>query len=216
MRQSLFALSLIFPLASMAADMSINKLSDHIRVESGQHAGNLSTVSGDVDVGDHAVVGNVNTVSGSVALSPMAHADDIGTVSGNIQLGSGAVAAGNVGTVSGSIHLAPAAQVKGRLANVSKSITLDDAQVGGGIETVSGDITIGAGSHIEGGILVNQPRQGATHYGNGHTPTIVIGPHSMVQGVLDFRQPVILKVSSSAQIGIVKGATAEKFNGANP
>lgn len=45
---------------------------------------------------------------------------------------------------------------------------------------------------------------------------IVIGPHAVVQGTLEFRQPVVLKVSDSAQIGMVKGATVEKFGGAAP
>lgn len=216
MRRSLLALSLLLPLTAIAAAIDVNKLSEDIHVEADQHAGNLSTVSGDVDVGDHAVVGNVNTVSGSVALGRDAHANDLGTVSGNIQLGNGALVTGDVGTVSGIIQLAPDTQVKGHLANVSKSITLNDAQVDGGIETVSGDITIGAGSRVKGGILVNRPKQDEVHYGSGHMPVITIGSHAVVQGMLDFRQAVILKVSHSAQIGIVKGATVERFSGATP
>ena len=39
------------------------------------------------------------------------------------------------------------------------------------------------------------------------TPTIVIGPHAVVPGTLEFRREVVLKVSDSAQIGPVKGAT---------
>jgi hypothetical protein len=200
----------------MADGTDTNKLSDDIQIAAGQHVGNLSTVSGNVDVGSSAVAGNVNTVSGSVVLRRQARANDLGTVSGNIQLENNAFAAGDVGSVSGSIALGSAAQVKGHLANVSESITLNDAQVDRGIETVSGDITIGAGSRVEGGILVNQPKQGKIHYGTGHTPTIVIGPHAVVLGLLDFRQAVILKVSSSAQIGDVRGAVVEKFSGAAP
>jgi hypothetical protein len=44
----------------------------------------------------------------------------------------------------------------------------------------------------------------------------VIGPHAVVQGTLEFRREVELYVSDSAQIGAVKGATAQKFSGANP
>jgi hypothetical protein len=51
---------------------------------------------------------------------------------------------------------------------------------------------------------------------NNRRPHIVIGPHAVVQGTLEFRREVELYVSDSAQIGAVKGATAQKFSGANP
>lgn len=215
-RRTLLALSLLLPLTAFAVDQDINKISDNIRIESGQHADDLSTVSGDIEVGDHAVVGDVNAISGVITVGREAKVTDLGTVSGNIRVGEGAVANGNIGTVSGRIELLPSAQVKGRVSGVSQSITLSDARVGGGIETVSGNITIGAGSVVEGGILVNQPQHGNVHFGNGHAPTIVIGPKAVVKGTLEFRHEVVLKVSDSAQIGTVKGATPEKFSGANP
>ena len=79
---------------------------------------------------------------------------------------------------------------------------------------MSGDITVGANSRVEGGILVEKP-SGWFNF-NRSVPTIVIGPHAAVSGTLDFRREVTLKVSDSAQIGPVKGATAVKFSGATP
>jgi hypothetical protein len=38
----------------------------------------------------------------------------------------------------------------------------------------------------------------------------------VVQGTLEFRRDVVLKVSDSAQIGPVKGATVERFHGDAP
>jgi hypothetical protein len=90
---------------------------------------------------------------------------------------------------------------------------LDAAHVAGGIGTVSGDITVGANSRVEGGILVDKSH---SWFSNSHTPVIVIGPHAVVQGTLEFKREVVLKVSDSAQIGPVKGATAVKFSGATP
>jgi predicted acyltransferase (DUF342 family) len=81
---------------------------------------------------------------------------------------------------------------------------------------VAGDITIGANSRVEGGILVDKPNNGWFHSGSTRKPVIVIGPHAVVQGTLEFRREVVLKVSDSAQIGPVKGATVEKFSGATP
>ncbi|MFS6660670.1 hypothetical protein, partial [Staphylococcus aureus] len=84
------------------------------------------------------------------------------------------------------------------------------------LETVSGDINVGAGSHVEGGILVEKPNNGWFHWGNDRKPVIVIGPHAVVQGTLDFRRDVVLQVSDSAQIGAVKGASVERFRGDSP
>jgi hypothetical protein len=227
----MLAIALLLPLTAMAAGSNVNKISGDIRIAADQQAGNLNTVSGDVEVGDHAVVGKANSVSGNVLLGRQARAVQLGSVSGDVQLDNGAVVAGNAGSVSGRVRLAQGSRVQGRLDSVSGAITLDNAQVGLGISTSCGDITVGAGSQVEGGILVNRPdpnscrtytndvtEQGAvvTRQGRGDRPVVVIGPHAVVQGVLEFRRPVVLKVSESAQIGTVKGATVERFAGAAP
>ena len=93
---------------------------------------------------------------------------------------------------------------------------LDNAHVAGGIETVGGDITIGADSHVEGGILVDKPGGWFNFNSNSRLPRVVIGPHAVVQGTLEFRREVVLQVSDSAQIGPVKGATPVKFSGDAP
>jgi len=121
-----------------------------------------------------------------------------------------------VNAVNGSIHLASGAEIGGRLENVNGAIVLDGAHVAGGIGTVGGDITVGADSHVEGGILVDKPNNGWFHWGSDRKPVIVIGPHAVVQGTLEFRRDVVLKVSDSAQIGPVKGATVERFHGDAP
>jgi len=119
-----------------------------------------------------------------------------------------------VGAVNGSIRLDQGADVGGRLENVNGAIVLNDAHVGAGIGTVAGDITVGANSRVEGGILVDKAH--GWFSGNRRAPVVVIGPHAVVQGTLEFRREVVLKVSDSAQIGPVKGATAVKFSGATP
>ncbi|NMW25279.1 hypothetical protein HFP05_13220, partial [Rhodanobacter denitrificans] len=71
-------------------------------------------------------------------------------------------------------------------------------------------------SRVEGGILVDKPNNGWLHWGSDRKPVIVIGPHAAVQGTLEFRREVVLKVSDSAQIGPVKGAAVERFHGDAP
>ena len=84
------------------------------------------------------------------------------------------------------------------------------------IGTTNGDIDIGAGSRIEGGILVDKPR-GSNWFGKKRRPpTVVIGPDAVVEGTLRFEQPVDLYVSNRARIGPVSGATAIPFTGDTP
>lgn len=216
MRRTLLALALVLalPLAAQARDNDVDKINGAVRVEAGQQAGDVSTVNGSVHVGDRAVVQKASTVNGSVELGSHAQATEIGTVNGSATLGAGAKVSGNVGTTNGAIRLGRGADVAGKAANVNGGISLDAAHVGKGLSTVSGDITVGANSRVEGGILVEKPS--GWFNGNNRPPRVVIGPHAIVQGTLEFRREVILQVSDSAQIGPVKGATPSKFSGEMP
>jgi DUF4097 and DUF4098 domain-containing protein YvlB len=216
MRRTLLALALVvaLPLAAQARDNDIDKINGAVRVEAGQQAGDVSTVNGSVHVGDRAVVQKASTVNGSVELGEQAQATEVNTVNGSASLGAGAKVSGDVGTTNGAIRLAKGADVSGKAANVNGGINLDGAHVGRGISTVSGDILVGPNSRVEGGILVEKP--GGWFNSNNRRPRVVIGPHAVVQGTLEFRREVILQVSDSAQIGPVKGATPAKFSGEMP
>ena len=208
------ALSLSLPMLVHASEGDIDKINGTAQVEAGQHAGDVSSVNGAVRIGAGASIQKADTVNGSVDLGDHAQAQSLETVNGAIRMGSDSKVRGEVSTVNGSMTLAQGADVGGKLDNVNGTITLNAAHVAGGIETVSGDITVGANSHVEGGILVDK-----THgwfSSNSRKPIIVIGPHAVVTGTLEFRREVELKVSDSAQIGTVKGATAVKFSGATP
>jgi hypothetical protein len=107
------------------------------------------------------------------------------------------------------------ADVGGPLSNVNGRIALNDAHVAGGLRTVNGDIDVGAGSHVEGGILVKKGG-GSWFSFTEHKPRVVIGPGAVVQGDLRFERAVDLYVSDSATTGAITGATAVRFSGANP
>ncbi|MEO6798336.1 MAG: hypothetical protein ABI178_00145 [Rhodanobacter sp.] len=167
-------------------------------------------------VANGASVQKASTVNGAIELGEHAQATELGTVNGAITLGNASKVSGDVRAVNGSMRLGKGAQIGGKLGNVNGTIALDDAHVAGGMETVGGDITIGANSRVEGGILVDKPGQGWFHQGAQRTPVILIGPHAVVQGTLQFKRDVVLKVSDGAQIGPVNGATVVKFSGATP
>ena len=214
MRRILFALLLVLPLLAAASDNDIDKINGAARVEPGQHAGDVSTVNGAVEIGAGAIVQEAQTVNGAVTLGERAQAAELNTVNGAIRLGTDSKVNGDVDATNGSVELARGADIGGKLSNVNGAIKLDAAHVAGGIETVAGDITVGAGSRVEGGILVD--KSSSWFGGNDRKPTVVIGPHAVVKGTLEFRREVVLNVSDSAQIGPVKGATVQKFSGANP
>jgi hypothetical protein len=215
-----FALALplaALPSSAWASGNDISKVNGSVTVEANQPAGDVSTVNGSVHIGDGARVEKADTVNGSIDLGDRAQARSLETVNGAVTLGDSSRVAGTVTSVNGALRLAKGAEVLGKLSNVNGAIVLDAAHVSGGIDTVGGDITVGANSHVESGILVEKNSGSWFNWGGkSHDPTIVIGPHAVVQGTLEFRREVVLKVSDSAQIGPVKGATVEKFSGATP
>jgi len=208
------ALALGLPLLATAKDGDIDKINGAARVAAGQHAGDVNSVNGAVYIGAGATVEEASTVNGAVELGDGAQAKELETVNGSIQLGSNSRVSGDVEAVNGSITLGHGADVGGHVENVNGAISLDAAHVAGGLETVAGDITIGAGSQVEGGIVVDKPHGWFNN--SSRNPVVVIGPHAVVQGTLEFRREVTLKVSDSAQIGPVKGATVVKFSGDKP
>ena len=205
------AFVLLLPQAAMAQDIS--KVNGSVSVDAGQHAGAVHSVNGSVNIGEGAVVQDASTVNGSVHLGAKAQAASLHTVNGAQTLGENAQVRGEVTSTNGSISLDPGTDVTGNVSNVTGAIRMDHAHVGGGIETTSGDINVGDSSRVDGGIIVNE------QHGWGFSsrlPHVVIGPHAVVRGTLDFRREVILQVSDSAQIGPVKGATPMHFSGAQP
>lgn len=215
MLRNLFLAVLIGGLATPAiADGDISKVNGAIRIEAGQSARDLSTVNGSIRVGENARIVDASTVNGSIEIEAGASLRSAETVNGRITLGARVQVAQGVETVNGSISLRDGAVVSGKASTVNGSIRLEAARVGGGIETVSGDIDVGAGSHVEGGILVE--RISGWSFSTPRAPRIVIGPRAVVEGTLEFRREVELLVSESARIGEVKGATAVRFGGDKP
>lgn len=218
MTRSLVALAITLSLAAaggaVARDGGISKVNGSIDVASGEQAGNVETVNGSVRLADGAAARKATTVNGSIKVGANANAEALETVNGDIELHEGARVAGDVETVNGDLRLHKGAEVGGRASNVSGRLTIEAAHVGAGLQTVNGDIDVGADSRIEGGILVEKPH--GWSWGKQRNPRIVIGPRAVVQGTLDLRRDVELFVSDSANVGEIKGATATKFAGDRP
>jgi DUF4097 and DUF4098 domain-containing protein YvlB len=232
---ALLAFSLASPIAFARDDSGddISKVNRSIRVETGQTAGDVSTVNGSIQIEDdaraqdvetvngsvrigrNAVVGVVDTVNGGITLEAGARAQSLETVNGGLKLEQGVQTTGSIQTVNGAVRLSADVEVGGGVENVNGSIELDHARVGGGLETTNGDITVGAGSHVRGGILVEKPSSNWLSR-NKRLPKIVIGPNAVVEGALKFEHEVELYVSDTAKIGAVEGAKAISFSGERP
>jgi hypothetical protein len=193
----------------------IDKVNGSIRVDAGQQVDDVSTVNGSVRIGRDAKAREVETVNGSVMLDTNATAESIENVNGSITLEDGAKVSRDVESVNGSITLEKGADVAGKAYNVNGRISVEAAHIGGGISTHTGDINVGSGSRVEGGILV-QKSNTWMRIGKEPVPRIVIGPGAVVQGTLEFEREVKLYVSETAQIGPVEGATVISFKGDHP
>jgi DUF4097 and DUF4098 domain-containing protein YvlB len=219
-RFALFALSAALVVgtafAGGNADLDIDKVNGSIHVPDNATVGKLSTVNGSIHVGDGAhATGDLSTVNGSIHVGANGTLKSADTVNGAIHVGAGARIAKTVEAVNGSITLATGADVAGRVSNVNGGIALTAAHVGGGIETTSGDIEVGANSRVEGGMLVNKDNSWF-HFGVSRDPRVIIGPHAIVKGDLVFKRAVQLYISDSATIGKVDGAQAIPFSGDKP
>jgi DUF4097 and DUF4098 domain-containing protein YvlB len=213
---TILATTLIFGTVTAAqADDDISKVNGSIRVEDGRTVGDLDSVNGSITLGNQGHAEDVGTVNGSVDIGDNATIDSASTVNGRISIGRQTRVAKDVETVNGSLNLEEGSDVSGNLSNVNGSIRLRAAHLGGGIETVNGDIEVGADSRIDGGILVEQSNSWFS-FGTSKPPRVVIGPRAIVQGRLVFEREVELFVSDSARIGEVTGATPVKFSGDHP
>jgi len=213
------ALAVCIALSATAAQAGstgpdIDKVNGSIRLDEGQLAGDLETVNGSIHLANHAKVDSADTVNGSIELCYDTEVRALETVNGAISLGQRARVHGDIESVNGAITLERGADVNGKVSNVNGRIRTESAHVGGDIETVAGDIEIGADSRIDGGILVDKPS--GWSWGKQKNPRVVIGPNAVVTGRLEFRRDVELFVSESAKVGPIDGATAKRFSGNNP
>jgi hypothetical protein len=204
-------IALVLPV-TVWAEKNLESTNEAIKVSANQPTGNVTTVNGSVTLEAGAKVAAIRTTNGAVKLGDKAQARQISTVNAKISLGDGSVVEGEVSSSNGSVVLSPGAVVRGEVSTVHGSIELNAAHVAGGIHTTSANITIGANSRVEGGISVDK-QESFLQWGH---PTVIIGPHAIVQGPLEFRQEVDLRVSSSAKIGHVTGAEPQLFTGDVP
>ena len=183
--------------------------------------GSLSTVNGKVRVGDDAQIEDASTVNGSITVGDNVTADELETVNGSISVGEGGQIGGEIGAVNGSVTLEKGTVAADDVGNVNGSIILEGSEVGGNIETVSGNVNLSDASTVKGNIKVEKPSNWWP-FGNKDQkmPKIVIGPGSTVGGSIIVEREVKLFISESAEVGGVEGVMsmddAVRFEGEHP
>ena len=210
-RTALF-LALALSASSAYAQQDISKVNGSITAESGQTVGELQTVNGSIRINSGAVTDDAGTVNGSITVNEKATTGSLETVNGSIRLERDVTVNGSIETVNGSVFVDRGGKVRNNVETVNGAIGLVATQLGGGIQTVNGDITVGIESVVKGGIkieksnswLQNKPKR---------DPRVIIGPNAVVEGALVFERPVKLYVHKTARIGPVTGATAQTFEG---
>lgn len=203
--------------APQAARHDIDKVNGGITADAGQAYGGLSTVNGSIALARGASAEDVETVNGGITAEDDISADDVSTVNGGIRFGRNARIGGDLETVNGGIFIDRGSQVRGDVSTVNGGIGLVGTGVDGRIETVTGDVTVGADSRVKGGIRVEKPTGNfGFRLGKQKIPRIVIGPNAVVEGPMVFEREVKLYVHASARIGSVSGASAQRYDGANP
>lgn len=211
----LIAVLIASPLV-LAKGKDIDKVNGAIRTEAGIEYGNLDTVNGSISIEQGTRADSASTVNGSIDVDDNASVGSLETVNGGIDIGAAVVVSDDVATVNGVIDIERGSRIAGKVETVNGRIELEGAEIGRGIATVNGDISIGADSVVRGGLRVEKPSVGWFNFGTSKKPRVVIGPNAVVEGTLDFEREVDLFVHTSAKIGRVEGATAKAFSGNEP
>ena len=186
-----------------------------IRIGDGARRRNAETVNGGIRGGDGVQAEDMETVNGGINLGARAQVDTLTTVNGGIRLGTDARVGRHIESVSGGVFVDRGGRVGGNVGTVNGAIGLVGTEVAGDVKTVNGDVTIGAGSRVRGGLTIDKPSSNWFPVTiNRRSPRVIIGPDAVVEGPLEFKREVTLYVHTSARTGAISGATAVPYDSA--
>lgn len=227
----LLATALALASGGALAQEDISKVNGGVSAEAGQTYRDMSTVNGGIRIGDGARLRNAETVNGGIRggdglqaedmetvngginLGARAQVDTLTTVNGGIRLGTDARVGRHIESVSGGVFVDRGGRVGGNVGTVNGAIGLVGTEVAGDVKTVNGDVTIGAGSRVRGGLTIEKPSSNWFPVTiNRRSPRVIIGPDAVVEGPLEFKREVTLYVHTSARTGAITGATAIPYD----
>jgi DUF4097 and DUF4098 domain-containing protein YvlB len=191
---------------SMASDgRNVSSVNGSVSASPGEVYDTVSTVNGDVRVGSGATADQAKSVNGSIVLESDAKVGNVSTVNGSLRIGEGVAIAREATTVNGGVKIAERARVGGDVSTVSGEIELSGAEVTGKLSTRNGDIDLTNGARVRGGIHVKKKNDSNWGWGKDDPVRVHICATCIVDGTLQFDQPVELRVDTGAKIGQVVG-----------
>lgn len=186
------------------------------RLDASHPIGSIYQIDGSIDLAPGGQAGNLSSVSAPITLQHDARAKRLRTVDGRIDLEPRAIALDNVMSVEGAVNLAADARVLGRVQTLTGPITLTDAIVGQGLETVSGTLRLTGKSRVNHGITLSKP--GPKMHGKDieRLPTLIVGPNVEIAGKVIAERGATIWVSRTAKVDAVEGARVHWFDGNTP
>lgn len=207
----LLLLAALFPAQARAAE-DIVRVNGAVNTTAGADYGRLGTTNGSIRLADGVTAGEASTTNGGISAGDGVAADRLSTVNGSIRLGERARVEGPVRTVNGSILVHRDGRV-GEVETTNGAIGLIATEVAGGVRIANGDLTIGIGSHVRGGVEVRKPSANWMPVRvSTRRQRVVIGPGAVVDGPLVFEREVVLYVHDTARIGEVTGAQPVRYS----
>lgn len=204
-------LAALFPGCARAAE-DIVRTNGSVTTTSGMEYGRLATTNGSIRLDDGVTAGRASTTNGSISAGNDVSVERLKTVNGGIRLGERARVGGAVQTVNGSIFIGRGGKV-GEVETTNGAIGLVATEVAGDVSLANGDLTIGVGSHVRGGVHMRKPGSNWMPVRIGtRLPRVVIGPGAIVDGPLAFEREVVLHVHDTARIGPVTGAEPRRYS----
>lgn len=167
--------------------------------------GNIKTVNGTIRVDAGATIEKASTVNGGVRISENVRSESLSTVNGSIKVGANSAVDGKVTAVNGRITIEEGGSVADDVSNVNGQMDFERAEIGGNVETVNGDVTLGKGSIVKGDLVVEESSGWGWGKSKSRKPRIVIGPDSRVEGKLNLEREVELFIHETAEVGGVAG-----------
>ena len=207
------ALAVLAQAGPAAAAEDIVRTNGAVSTTAGGDYGRLATTNGSIRLADGITAGAASTTNGSISTGNDVSVQSLSTVNGSIRVGERARITESVETVNGSVLIERGSQVGGDVGNANGAIGLIATEVRGDIEMSNGDLTIGIGSHVHGGVRVHKA-------GSSWMPIrvstrrqrVVIGPGAVVDGPLEFERDLLLYVHDTARIGPVTGAEPVRYS----
>jgi carbonic anhydrase/acetyltransferase-like protein (isoleucine patch superfamily) len=163
------------------------------------------SVAGSVQIGSEAVVARAKTVAGNIEIDDGATTRSISSVAGDIFIGKNVTIDGAVSTVAGDIRIGAGTRISGKVTSIAGDMDLDGCRIEDRVRITKGSLHTSGTTALPGGILVRHARSTDD---DDNSPTIDIGSGADIARIeVEPDTPVDLRISRSAHIGPITGAT---------